>query len=70
MTSDLLDVEEAAGFCHVKVATMRDWILKGKIAHVKLGRRVFLRRMDLEKFITDSFVPARRPREMEAVETR
>jgi excisionase family DNA binding protein len=62
MMSDLLDVEEAANFCHVKTATVRDWILKGKIAYVKLGRRVFLRREVLEELIAASVVPARQPR--------
>jgi hypothetical protein len=65
MTSDLLDVEEGAGFCHVKPATMRSWILKSQVPYVKLGRRVFLRRGDLEKLISDSVVPARRSSESE-----
>jgi excisionase family DNA binding protein len=56
MTSDLLDVEEAAAFLHVKVATVRSWVLKEKISYVKLGRRVFLRKPDLEKLIADSVV--------------
>jgi excisionase family DNA binding protein len=67
MTSDLLDVEEGAAFCHVKTSTMRDWILKAKIPYVKLGRRVFLRRQDLEKLIAESIVPARKEGAMEAV---
>ena len=58
MTSNLLDVEEAATFCHVKVSTMRSWILKNRISYVKLGRRVFLRRQDLEALIDRSVVPA------------
>ena len=56
MTSDLLDVEEAAAFLHVKAATVRSWLLKEKISYVKLGRRVFLRKPDLEKLIADSVV--------------
>lgn len=59
MTSDLLDVEEAAAFLHVKVATVRAWVLRSRISYVKLGRRVFLRKPDLEKLIEDSFVPAK-----------
>ncbi len=53
MTSDfdLLDVDEGAGFCHVKPTTMRAWILQSRVPYVKLGRRVFLRRQDLEKLI-------------------
>jgi len=58
MTSDLLDVEEAAAFLHVKVATVRSWVLKSKISYVKLGRRVFLRRADLLELIDRSLIPA------------
>ena len=58
MTSDLLDVEEAAAFLHVKVATVRSWVLKSRISYVKLGRRVFLQRQDLLDLIARSVVPA------------
>jgi len=60
MTSDLLDVEEAAAFLHVKVATVRAWVLNGKVTYVKLGRRIFLRRQDLQEFVERSVVPAGR----------
>ena len=59
MVSDLLDIKEGADFIHVPVSTLRDWILKEKITYVKLGRRVFFRRQDLEKLIADSVVPVR-----------
>lgn len=59
MTSDLLDIEEAAVFLHVKSCTVRSWVLKKKISHVKLGRRVFLRRQDLLSLIERSVVPAK-----------
>jgi len=63
MVSDLLDIEEAAVFLHVKASTVRAWVLKSKISYVKLGRRVFLRRPDLEKLIADSLVvPKTEPR--------
>ena len=63
MTSDfdLFDVDEGAGFLRVKPTTMRAWILQSRVPYVKLGRRVFLRRQDLEKLISDSIVPARKP---------
>jgi excisionase family DNA binding protein len=57
MTSDLLDVEEAAAFLHIKTCTVRDWVYKQKIAYVKLGRRVFLRREDLQALIDRNVVP-------------
>jgi excisionase family DNA binding protein len=59
MPSDLLDVEEAAAFLHVKVATVRAWVLHNRVSYVKLGRRIFLRRPDLEALIERSLVPAR-----------
>lgn len=55
----LLDVEEAADFCHVKASTMRSWVLHNRITYVKLGRRVFLRKSDLEALINVSVVPAK-----------
>jgi excisionase family DNA binding protein len=58
MASDLLDVDEAAAFLHVQTSTVRDWVLKKKIAYIKLGRRVFLRRQELEQLIERSVVPA------------
>jgi excisionase family DNA binding protein len=66
MSSDLLDVEEGAIYLHVKGSTMRAWILKGQVPYVKLGRRVFLRRQDLDKLIDKSVVPARREGAVEA----
>ena len=60
MTSDLLSVEEAASFLHVQGSTVRDWVLKKKVPYVKLGRRVFLRRQELEALIERSVVPAGR----------
>ena len=60
MASDLLDVEEAATFCHIKVSTIRSWILKSRVPYVKLGRRVFLRRQDLDQLISESVIPARK----------
>jgi len=56
---DLLDVEEAAGFCHVKASTMRSWILHNRVTYVKLGRRVFIRKSDLDALISGSIVPAK-----------
>ena len=58
MTTELLDVDQAAQFLHVQTSTIRDWILKKKIAYVKLGRRVFVRRQTLEDLIEQSVVPA------------
>jgi excisionase family DNA binding protein len=52
----LLTLAEAAIVLRLKVSTLRAWILHRKIAHVKLGGRVFLRKSDLEKLIAESLV--------------
>ncbi len=60
MDSELLTVDEASRFLHIKASTMRAWILYRKVPFVKLaGGRVFLRRPDLEKLIERSVVPAK-----------
>ena len=56
---DLMSVEEGSKFTHLRESTLRAWILQRRIPFVKLGRRVFLRRSDLEKLIEQSIVPAR-----------
>jgi excisionase family DNA binding protein len=55
----LLTVVESASLLRLKPSTIRAWILHRKIAHVKLGGRVFLRRSDCEGLIAASVVPAR-----------
>ncbi len=59
LESELLSVDESAELLHLKPSTVRDWLLKRRIPFVKLGRRVFVRRMDIEKLISSSLVPAR-----------
>ena len=59
MTTDLLDIEESADLLHLKECTVRSWVIKKKIPYLKLGRRVFIRRQDLEALIERSVVPAR-----------
>ena len=58
-TNNLLSVPEAADFLRLKSATVRAWILQRRIAYLKIGRRVFLRRADLEALISASLVPAK-----------
>ncbi len=58
MTSDLLSVNESAEFLRIKSSTVREWILVRKVPFVKLGRRVFLKRGELEALINRSVVPA------------
>ena len=68
--SDLLTVAESAAFLRLKPSTVRAWILHRKIAHVKLGGRVFLRRTDCEALIAAGFVPASAHRKAISVETQ
>jgi excisionase family DNA binding protein len=55
----LLTVSEGASFLRLKPSTIRAWILRRRINHVKLGGRVLLRRCDLEALIARSIVPAK-----------
>ncbi len=57
---DLLTVPEAATLMRLKVCTVRKWISQGKIGHVKLGGRVFVRHQEIESLIAGSFVPPRK----------
>jgi excisionase family DNA binding protein len=57
--NDLLTIPEGATIMRVKVSTVRSWVLQRKLPHVKLGGRVFLRRGDIESFISASVVPAK-----------
>ena len=59
MNHDLLTVGEASTLLRLQTSTVRRWILEKKVSYVKLGRRVFLRRADLDALIASSLVPAR-----------
>jgi excisionase family DNA binding protein len=59
MSTEYLAVPEVPKVIPVKEATIRAWILHRRIPYVKLGRRVFIRRGDLERLIERSIVPAR-----------
>lgn len=48
---DLLDLGEAAKELKISIFTMRSWTQKRKIPTVKLGRRVLVKRGELEKFV-------------------
>jgi excisionase family DNA binding protein len=47
----LLDVNEAAELCHLKVCTIRRWVSKKRFPYVRMGRRVLFLRQDIEAFI-------------------
>jgi excisionase family DNA binding protein len=54
----MLDVNGAAQLLGLKPSTIRDWILRRKIASVKLGRRVFIRKEAIDDIILRSTRPA------------
>ena len=56
MTTELLNVAEAAAALTVKESTVRAWILNRKIPYCKVGRLVRVRRADVEEFISTSIV--------------
>jgi excisionase family DNA binding protein len=64
--SDLLTVAETAAALRFQPSTVRAWILHRKLPYCKLGRRVFIRRRDVEILIASSIVPAQ-PREGRAL---
>jgi len=58
--NNLLRVEEAAEFLNVKPSTIRAWLLRRKLACVRIGQRAIrIPRAALEKLITDGTVPVR-----------
>jgi len=59
----LLNVIEASEELGVKVATIRAWLLKRKLPHVKCGRAVRIPSEAIELFIRQNTVPAREVRQ-------
>ncbi len=56
MLMSVEQLEEASG---VSRYTWRSWIKQRKVAHVRLGRRVFVPRTDYEKLVRAGRVEAR-----------
>ena len=59
---ELLDLKEGAKELKISIHTMRAWIQQKRLPFVHLGRRVLLRRQDLEEFVEKNLVEAREPR--------
>ena len=57
MEATLMSASEAAKAMRLKESTIRSWILKRRIPYVKLGRRVFIRAVDIDRII-NAVVPA------------
>ncbi|HZT68928.1 MAG TPA: helix-turn-helix domain-containing protein [Terriglobia bacterium] len=56
--TELMTVRETANFLRLKESTIRDWVLRRKITFVKLGGRVFIRKVDAEALIERCLVEA------------
>jgi excisionase family DNA binding protein len=55
----LLTVQEAARYLGLTVSCLRAWILKRRIASVRLGRAVRIPYSEIERLIEEGYVPAR-----------
>jgi excisionase family DNA binding protein len=54
MASDLLLLEEVAQLTRAPLSCVRFWVRTGKLASLRPGRRVLVRRSVLEQFLTSS----------------
>jgi excisionase family DNA binding protein len=58
----LLNVIQTAAMLGMKESTIRSWILDRRIPFVRMGRRVFVRRIDVEQLIEANVVyPGSKP---------
>ena len=60
MSVELFDLKEGARELHLSIHTLRSWIYQKRLPHVRLGRRVLLRKSDLEEFINKGVVEAQK----------
>lgn len=59
---NLLTVDEAAEVLNIKTATVRAWLLQGRLPRVNCGRCVRIPADALERFVEENTVPARSSR--------
>jgi len=57
---ELLSLKEGANQLRLSIHTLRAWVFQKRLPVVRLGRRVLLRREDLENLINKNFVEARK----------
>ena len=57
--AELLNLKEGARELKLSIHTLRAWIYQKRIPFVRLGRRVLLRREDLEEFVSKNVVEAK-----------
>jgi excisionase family DNA binding protein len=56
---ELLNVGEAAKEMKISIPTLRQWLYQKRLPYVHLGRRVLLRREDIEDFVKKNLVEAK-----------
>lgn len=56
--TELLNLREGAKELKLSIHTLRAWIYQKRLPHVRLGRRVLLRKQDLEELVNKSVVEA------------
>ncbi len=54
--SDLMNFKDGAAYLKLSIHTLRAWAYQKKIPFVRLGRRVLLRREDLDALIMKNIV--------------
>ncbi|HXX33816.1 MAG TPA: helix-turn-helix domain-containing protein [Thermodesulfobacteriota bacterium] len=57
--AELLNLKEGAKELKISIHTLRSWVYQGRLPFVHLGRRVLLRREDLEAFVDKNVVRAK-----------
>ena len=57
--TELLNLREGARELKISIHTLRSWLYQRKVPFVHLGRRVLLRREDVETFIKKNLVEAK-----------
>lgn len=60
---ELLNVQQGARELNVSVHTLRAWISQRRIRIVRLGRKVLLRREDLEDLVSRNLIEAKEGKE-------
>ena len=57
--AELLDLREGAKELKLSIHTLRAWTYQKRIPFVRLGRRILLRREDLEALVNEHLVEAK-----------
>ena len=57
--ANLLNLREASGELKVSIHTLRSWIYQRRVPFVHLGRRVLLRREDMEAFVNKNVIQSK-----------